>query len=122
MTTTLHLDTLALLTPYDAAALVLLALAWIVIGRLIEDPTRSPPSVSMLMTRYRREWMHHVVTREPRVYDAMIVTSLRQGTAFFASTAMIALEAVWHCCRMSSVSPRWRTSWRLATCPAGCWS
>ena len=91
MTTTLHLDALALLTPYDAAALVLLALAWIVIGRRIEDPTRSPPSVSMLMTRYRREWMHHVVTREPRVYDAMIVTSLRQGTAFFASTAMIAL-------------------------------
>ena len=85
------LDTLALFTPLDAAALVVLALAWILVGHAIENLHRTPPSVSVLMTRYRREWMHNVIAREPRVSDAMIVTSLRQGTAFFASTAMIAL-------------------------------
>lgn len=85
------LDTVTLLTPLDAAALAVLALAWILVGRAIEDSRRTTPSVSMLMTRYRREWMHHVICRQPRVYDSMIATSLRQGTAFFASTAMIAL-------------------------------
>ena len=36
MTTTLHLDTLALLTPYDAAALVLLALIGVVLFWIID--------------------------------------------------------------------------------------
>lgn len=85
------LDTFALFSPLDAAALAVLALAWGLVGHAIENLNRRPPSVSVMMTRYRREWMHNVIAREPRVSDAMIVTSLRQGTAFFASTAMIAL-------------------------------
>jgi uncharacterized membrane protein len=35
--------------------------------------------------------MRELVTREPRVFDAQIIGNLRQGTAFFASTCMIAL-------------------------------
>jgi len=35
--------------------------------------------------------MHHMVTREPRVFDAQLVGNLRQGTAFFASATMIAI-------------------------------
>lgn len=75
----------------DGAALMVLVLAWTGIGRLIEHPPKATPSVSILMSRYRREWMRHVITREPRVFDSMIVSSLRQGTAFLASTSMIAL-------------------------------
>lgn len=85
------LDTITLLGPLDAAAVLFLIFAWFFIGWSVENPNRSRPSVSVLITHYRREWMHHAITREPRVFDAMIVTSLRQGTAFFASTAMIAL-------------------------------
>ncbi|MEV8465863.1 DUF599 domain-containing protein [Fluviibacterium sp. DFM31] len=82
---------LGLLNWLDAVALLLLLVAWQGVGVLIEHPPRRFPSVSVLMTRYRRIWMSHVITREPRVFDSMIVGSLRQGTAFFASTAMIAL-------------------------------
>lgn len=35
-----------------------------------------------------------MITRQPRIFDAQIVASLRQGTAFFASTAVLALGGV----------------------------
>ncbi|WP_299685312.1 DUF599 domain-containing protein [uncultured Tateyamaria sp.] len=85
------LDRFALFTPLDAAALGLLVLAWLAIGWRIEHATAKHPSTSQIMAGYRREWMRQMITREPRIFDAQIVASLRQGTAFFASTAVIAL-------------------------------
>jgi len=79
------------LRPLDLAALALLVAAWIVVGRVIENPHLARPSVSVRMGAYRRDWMRNVVTRDPRVFDAIMLGNLRQGTAFFASTAMIAL-------------------------------
>ena len=35
--------------------------------------------------------MTQMVTRDPRIFDAQIISSLRQGTAFFASTSMLAI-------------------------------
>lgn len=32
-----------------------------------------------------------MVTREPRIFDAQMLTSLRQGTSFFASTCLLAM-------------------------------
>lgn len=75
----------------DGIAAALLVLAWLVIGRLTEHPPADAPSVSKLMIRYRRQWMEQFVTRQPRIFDATIVDSLRQGTAFFASATMIAI-------------------------------
>lgn len=75
----------------DLAALAFLAAAWWGVGIAIERSGAKRPSVSVLMVSYRREWMHHAITREPRVFDAMLISNLRQGTAFFASTSMIAL-------------------------------
>jgi uncharacterized membrane protein len=43
------------------------------------------------MAEYRRMWMREMVTRQPRIFDAHTLGTLRQGTAFFASTCMIAL-------------------------------
>lgn len=85
------IDRIALFTPLDAAALGLLVLAWLAIGWRIEHPTAKHPSTSQIMAGYRREWMRQMITREPRIFDAQIVASLRQGTAFFASTAVLAL-------------------------------
>lgn len=48
------------------------------------------PSVSVLMKRYRREWMRQFIERDPRIFDGNILSSLREGTAFFASACMIA--------------------------------
>jgi uncharacterized membrane protein len=75
----------------DLVALGLLVLAWLISGRLTEYPPKSLPSVSVLMEDYRREWMRTFVTRVPRIFDATVIESLRQGTAFFASASLIAI-------------------------------
>lgn len=78
----------------DLAAVALLFLTWLGIGRLTERPPAGRPSVSVLMTRFRREWMQHFVSREPRIFDGNILSSLREGTAFFASACMIATGGI----------------------------
>lgn len=80
-----------LLTPLDVAAVGMLFATWAGITVVIERGMGGRPSVSSLMTEYRREWMRQTITRNPKVYDAIIITSLRQSTAFFASTSMFAL-------------------------------
>lgn len=78
-------------TTADAAALgFLLACFWLS-GWFSEHPPRGYPSVSVLMERFRRDWMVEFVTRDPRIFDATVLDSLRQGTAFFASASMIAI-------------------------------
>lgn len=75
----------------DLILLAGLVLAWLVSGWLSEHPPQSLPSVSVLMEEYRRDWMRTFVTRQPRIFDATLIDSLRQGTAFFASACMIAI-------------------------------
>ncbi|WP_103334414.1 DUF599 domain-containing protein [Pseudotabrizicola formosa] len=82
---TFSLDTL------DGIALAVLIVMWAATGWLAEHPPASRPSVSALMATYRRDWMRQFVTRSPRIFDANIIDSLRQSTAFFASTSMIAI-------------------------------
>lgn len=81
----------ASLTHIDIAAVALLFVGWIAIGWITEHPPRGMPSVTVLMSRYRREWMRHFISRQPRIFDANILTTLREGTAFFASACMIAI-------------------------------
>ncbi len=78
-------------TALDMAALVALIVAWLGIGLLIDHPPARYPSVTVLMKAYRRDWMRVFVTRVPRIFDATVIDSLRQGTAFFASTCLIAI-------------------------------
>jgi uncharacterized membrane protein len=75
----------------DASALGLLAVGFLLSGWVIEHPPASRPSVTLLMHGYRHDWMRTFVTRQPRIFDATLIDSLRQGTAFFASASMIAI-------------------------------
>jgi len=75
----------------DLAALTLLIGGWMWMGWRIENPHPERPSVSVLMADFRRDWMYQMVTRDPRIFDAQLISQLRQGTAFFASTSMIAI-------------------------------
>lgn len=75
----------------DALCVAFTLIAWAGIGWVIEHPPRSRPSVSVLMKEYRREWMRQFLTRQPRIFDASMIDSLRQGTAFFASASLIAI-------------------------------
>ena len=85
------LGLLPLFSPLDLWAVACIFLGWAGIGLLIENPPRGRPSVSVLMARYRREWMQVMVTRTPRIFDAQALGTLRQGTTFFASATMIAI-------------------------------
>lgn len=85
------IDQLALFTSFDFAALALLFVLWFVIGWRVEHPSHKFPSTTVIMANYRRKWMEQMVQRDPRMFDAQILASLRQGTAFFASTSVIAL-------------------------------
>jgi len=79
------------LTAPDLLAVLAVALLWAGSGFVIEHPPARWPSVSLIMKDYRRDWMRQFVTRQPRIFDATLIDSLRQGTAFFASASMIAI-------------------------------
>jgi len=85
------IDRLALFTPLDGAAVTLIFVAWYFLGWRVEHSTSDKPSVSSIMADYRREWMRQMITRQPRIFDAQTVGTLRQGTTFFASTSVIAI-------------------------------
>jgi len=84
----------ALLSPLDLVALGVFLASFFILGWRIEHPGKKRISVTLLMAEYRREWMRQMVTREPRIFDAAILASLRQGTSFFASACMIAIGAL----------------------------
>ncbi len=88
------LDHIALLSLLDWIAAALFLLSWLVIGWWIEHPGVKHPSVTVLMSERRRDWMKVFVTRDPRIFDSQILTSLRQGTSFFASTCLLAVGGV----------------------------
>lgn len=79
------------LTAPDLLAVLAVALLWAGSGWVIEHPPERRLSVSHIMQDYRREWMRQFITRQPRIFDATLIDSLRQGTAFFASASMIAI-------------------------------
>ncbi len=75
----------------DTLSIGLLVAAWLCVGLIIEHPPARLPSVTLLMQRFRYDWMQVFVTRVPRIFDATLIDSLRTGTAFFASTCLIAI-------------------------------
>lgn len=91
MTLTSHL---AALGPFDAVALALVLCLYAALGWLIEHPPAARPSVTVLVAQRRRDWMKVFVTRDPRIFDSQILSSLRQGTSFFASTSLLAIGGV----------------------------
>ncbi|MCD1617438.1 DUF599 domain-containing protein [Salipiger marinus] len=88
------LDPLDYFSLLDLGAVALLLAAWLLTSFAIENAPKRRPSVSVLMARYRRIWMRQFVRRDPRIFDSQIVGSLRQSTAFFASTSMIAIGGI----------------------------
>ncbi len=90
--------TLALLIagfgPLDLVALVVLLAAWIGIGAAIETPPGARASVTTMMYEMRMAWMTEYARRANRIFDSQIIGTLRQGTAFFASTSILAIGGV----------------------------
>ena len=85
---------LSTLSPLDLLAVGVLWLLWAGTGWLTEHPPFGRLSVTTMMAEVRREWLREFVRRDNRIFDAQIIASLRQGTAFFASTSILAVGGV----------------------------
>lgn len=85
------MDLFSFLGVVDAAALVLLVVLWCGVGWWIEHSSAKRPSTSSIMAGYRRQWMVEMIARDVRIFDAQTLGTLRQSTAFFASTCVIAI-------------------------------
>ncbi len=75
----------------DLAAFCFFAGAWTVYHFAIERAGES--GVNRMMSQYRMQWMTQMAEREVRIMDSAIMASLQNGTAFFASTSLLAIGA-----------------------------
>ena len=57
----------------------------------LEHTAYGRDSLSARMNRYREVWMRRMLDRDARMVDMQIMASLQNGTAFFASTSLIAI-------------------------------
>lgn len=80
------------LTWPDLAAFLIFVTAWSLYHRVVER-LHARESLNVRMNRFRADWMREMAVREPRIIDTQIMGSLQNGTAFFASTSLIALGA-----------------------------
>lgn len=75
----------------DLLALAWFLGAWLAYSVVIETTAKGRRSLNALMNDYREEWMEQLLSREMRMVDAQVTASLQNGTAFFASTSLIAI-------------------------------
>src|SRR5437879_1907030 len=57
----------------------------------LEHTAYGRDSLSARMNVYREAWMRRLLDREARMVDMQIMAALQNGTAFFASTSLIAV-------------------------------
>jgi uncharacterized membrane protein len=77
----------------DAVAIAVFLAAWVFYHFISETGAHAQRSLNGRMHAFRRVWMHEMLRREQRVVDTTILASLQNGTAFFASTSLIAIGA-----------------------------
>jgi uncharacterized membrane protein len=77
----------------DILALGFFALEWTVYAVTLEHSAYGLDSLSAPMHIYREKWIRRLLDRETRMVDTQIMASLQNGTAFFASTSLLAVGA-----------------------------
>ena len=107
----------------DIAAVGFFLLEWTVYALTLDHSAYGRDSLSARMHIYREIWIRRMLDREARMTDTQIMGSLQNGTAFFASTSLLAVggalallrstnEALAFCARYRSISPPRRRSGR----------
>src|ERR1700720_2836501 len=79
--------------PYlvDILAVGFFTLEWTVYAITLKYSAYGRDSLSARMHVYREIWIRRLLDRETRMVDMQIMTSLQNGTAFFASTSLLAV-------------------------------
>src|SRR5690349_8142752 len=75
----------------DIAAITFFVVEWTVYAYTLEHTEYGRDSLSARMHIYREVWIRNLLDRETRMVDMQIMASLQNGTAFFASSSLIAI-------------------------------
>jgi uncharacterized membrane protein len=75
----------------DLIAIVGFVGAWIAYAVLVERMPHGRAGLNSRMNGYREIWMRRMLAREMRMVDMQIMAALQNGTAFFASTTLLAI-------------------------------
>jgi uncharacterized membrane protein len=75
----------------DLIAFVGFAGAWAGYSLVVEWTRHGRESLNAKMNRYREVWMRNLLARDMRMVDMQIMAALQNGTAFFASTSLLAI-------------------------------
>jgi uncharacterized membrane protein len=82
---------MSLFTLPDLLALGFFLACWLGYSMLLEWMPHGRSALNARMHAYRDGWMREMLSRDMRMVDAQIMASLQNGTAFFASTSLIAI-------------------------------
>lgn len=75
----------------DLMALAFFVVAWIGYHYAVERGPHAAKSLNMRMNLRRARWVQEALNRDNRILDAQVMNGLQNGTAFFASTSIIAI-------------------------------
>jgi uncharacterized membrane protein len=75
----------------DLLALGFFIVSWLGYSMILEWTPRGRTGLNARMHEHRDGWMQQMLRRDMRMVDAQIMASLQNGTAFFASTSLIAV-------------------------------
>ena len=75
----------------DIIAIAFFAMEWLVYSVTLEHTAYGRNGLSARMNVFREIWVRRMLDREARMVDMQIMASLQNGTAFFASTSLIAI-------------------------------
>ena len=75
----------------DILAVGFFILEWTVYAVTLEHTAYGRDSLSARMHIYREVWIRRMLDREARMVDMQMLASLQNGTAFFASTSLLAV-------------------------------
>src|SRR5215475_6270592 len=75
----------------DLVALVWFVGVWAAYAATMEWSRHGRGGLNWQMDLYREVWMRRMLEREMRMVDMQIMAALQNGTAFFASTSLIAI-------------------------------
>jgi uncharacterized membrane protein len=75
----------------DIIAVSFFVIEWTVYAVTLEHTAYGRDSLSARMHDYREIWVRRLLDREARMVDTQIMASLQNGTAFFASTSLLAV-------------------------------
>ena len=75
----------------DYAAVAWFAIAWGIYALMLDRSLYGGRGLNRRMNRFREQWMQQMLRRDMRMIDGQVSASLQNGTAFFASTSLLAI-------------------------------